>query len=220
MVIVIYVRTPLLSQIPPASVSTSSVGVGLLGTMGNKGGVGIRLRIHDTELCFVNSHLAASDEMAEKRNADFGEICKRMKFALLPEAGRADAGHAVVGVFDSDYLFWLVRHSISFVGSGTSENDLTLISNLGRYAQSSFSIILTANLTWTQDLNYRIDMRDADLRILLAEIDDSEYGDLLDYDQARSKLSSTKRKMRLTPHCSSAPTSSPKSVSRVSLKAP
>lgn len=147
MVIIIYIRTALLSQIPPASVSTSSVGVGLLGTIGNKGGVGIRLRIRDTEMCFVNSHLAAYDEMVEKRNSDFGEICKRMKFALLPETGKGDVGHTVVGVFDSDYLFWLVRPSASFLDSGTSEIDLTSVPCLGGYARNSFSVVLTINTT-------------------------------------------------------------------------
>ena len=50
-------------------------------TQGNKGGVGVRLRVHDTTICFINSHLAAFTEMVERRNMDFAEIVRRLDFA-------------------------------------------------------------------------------------------------------------------------------------------
>lgn len=36
--------------------------------LGNKGGVGVSLRINDTRVCFVNSHLAAGSNELIKRN--------------------------------------------------------------------------------------------------------------------------------------------------------
>lgn len=39
--------------------------------MGNKGGVGIRMRINDSTVCFVCSHLAAHREKVAERNADY-----------------------------------------------------------------------------------------------------------------------------------------------------
>lgn len=38
---------------------------------GSKGGVGVRISIHDASLCFINTHLAAHDEKVERRN----EVC-------------------------------------------------------------------------------------------------------------------------------------------------
>ena len=57
------------------------VGCGLGGFAGNKGGIVVKLKLYETELTFVNTHLAAHMGHVSKRNEDFESIAD----ALLPE---------------------------------------------------------------------------------------------------------------------------------------
>jgi len=90
------------------NVSVDTVGTGIMGKLGNKGGVGIRLRFHATDLCFVNSHLAAHTEEYDRRNQDYNDICSRMTFnqyerictESLPMFGAKR-------IKDHDSVFWL-----------------------------------------------------------------------------------------------------------------
>lgn len=76
----------------------NSVGTGILGVMGNKGGVAIRLEIMNSVICVVNSHLAAHTENTRRRNQDFHDIKSKLKFDL-PDS-KDD-------IFGADILVWL-----------------------------------------------------------------------------------------------------------------
>ena len=62
----------------------------------------------------MNAHLAAFDEMYEKRNADFHDISRRLVFdSGVPAVGAASpqAGYTTptvpLNVYQSDALFWM-----------------------------------------------------------------------------------------------------------------
>ncbi|KAG6422898.1 hypothetical protein SASPL_113280 [Salvia splendens] len=59
----------------------SAVACGLGRAIGNKGCVGLRQRVYDRIMCFVNCHLAAHLDGVSKRNSDFDHIFRNMTFA-------------------------------------------------------------------------------------------------------------------------------------------
>ncbi|KAH9931574.1 DNase I-like protein [Fomitopsis serialis] len=109
-------------------VRSASIGAGIMGMMGNKGATAIRMTYtpntagkvvtpRPITLTFVNSHLAAFDEMFDRRNADFHDICKRLLFesgATAQEPSPQDDvpsenSPITLNVFETDVLFWTVK---------------------------------------------------------------------------------------------------------------
>ncbi|XP_043285885.1 inositol polyphosphate 5-phosphatase OCRL isoform X2 [Venturia canescens] len=80
------------------TVSIDTVGTGIMGKMGNKGGVAVSMTVHSTTICFVNAHLAAHCEEFERRNQDYADICARLSFAkyMPPKSFK-----------DHDHIYWL-----------------------------------------------------------------------------------------------------------------
>ncbi|KAI9842824.1 MAG: hypothetical protein M1838_002975 [Thelocarpon superellum] len=91
-----------------SSVSTVNVGTGLMGYMGNKGGVAARLVLAETtSLVFVNCHLAAGAEKTslERRNWDAAQIVNRTRFdPIRDEVDSEGSGGETIG--DEDVAWW------------------------------------------------------------------------------------------------------------------
>ena len=96
-----------------SSVSTTTVGTGLMGYIGNKGACGVRLVLGETlRLLIVDCHLAALANAVDRRNWDAAEISRRMMF---PAPGKDVVGlapgdevrtPAAEGLDKADVVLW------------------------------------------------------------------------------------------------------------------
>ena len=98
-------------------VHATSVGDGVLGMGGNKGGVSIRLQFYDSTLCFVCTHLAAHRENVTGRNNDYMNVLNKTFFDVGEAAvvqvirngslAQWTPGSSTVGLPDHDIIVWL-----------------------------------------------------------------------------------------------------------------
>ncbi|KAH9491544.1 hypothetical protein Btru_030906 [Bulinus truncatus] len=79
-------------------IDTDTVPTGIMGIMGNKGGVSIRFSLHNTSLCFVTSHLAAHQDEFERRNQDYRDIMSKTKFKDFTPP---------LEISEHDIIFWI-----------------------------------------------------------------------------------------------------------------
>ena len=96
MMLVVYIKSEHASAV--TNVEAETVGTGIMGKLGNKGGVAVRLDFHNTSICFVNSHLAAHLAEFERRNQDYQEIMSRVVFSNF---------NPVKTIKDHDMVYWL-----------------------------------------------------------------------------------------------------------------
>lgn len=88
----VYVRPHLAQSI--RDLATDCVKTGMGGATGNKGAAAIRFVLNGTSFCFVAAHFAAGQSQVAERNADYGEITRKIAFPM----GRTLKSH--------DYVFW------------------------------------------------------------------------------------------------------------------
>lgn len=82
----IWVRRSLRKHIQNLKVST--VKVGAMGYIGNKGSVSVSMSIYQTQFCFICAHLSSGEKNGDelRRNADVQEIHRRTRFIGLPNS--------------------------------------------------------------------------------------------------------------------------------------
>ncbi|KAF3023158.1 hypothetical protein E8E14_014043 [Neopestalotiopsis sp. 37M] len=90
-----------------SDVSTVAVGTGLLGYMGNKGGVSTRIVLGETtRVVFTNSHLASGHDQTnlERRWWDYNRILAQTKFSPVSHSAVPHEEGEKIG--DEDFAFW------------------------------------------------------------------------------------------------------------------
>ncbi|KAJ2800704.1 hypothetical protein H4R21_003072, partial [Coemansia helicoidea] len=141
MFVMVYAQEAVAQRI--SGVQTASIGCGIMGMVGNKGAVAVRLAYMDTPMCFVCAHLAHDAAAVDKRNAQFHDLCKRLAFA-------ADAEHAADPLTPRDVAG-------TYGGSGAADRPLTVFDH--------------SYLVWLGDLNYRLAIDTGDMADVLARGD-------------------------------------------------
>ncbi|CAG8602320.1 2030_t:CDS:10 [Paraglomus occultum] len=150
-------------------VQTDSVGVGMLGVMGNKGAVAARLRFRDSYLCFVCCHLAADPGQLARRNQDYLEICRRLGFSINTMAS-----------FPSPYS-WVAANLPVPAAAAAMAGVGGMITGRGKDNAGLVSIFDSDHLIWMGDLNYRIEtLPESEVKSML---ENDEMQLLLNFDQ-------------------------------------
>ncbi|XP_076946966.1 type II inositol polyphosphate 5-phosphatase 15-like isoform X2 [Bidens hawaiensis] len=92
MLIGVWVRYNIRGNVGDIDVAAVPCGFG--NAIGNKGAVGLRMRIYGRVICFVNCHFAAHLEAVNRRNADFDHVYKTMSFSRSPNPVNASSAAA------------------------------------------------------------------------------------------------------------------------------
>uniref|UniRef100_A0A7S4P4K0 Rho-GAP domain-containing protein n=1 Tax=Paramoeba aestuarina TaxID=180227 RepID=A0A7S4P4K0_9EUKA len=97
-------------------VQTSQATTGIMGVMGNKGAVAVRVTLKNSTFCFINCHLNAHLENVLRRNQDYHDIIRRVFF-------RANStGEETVTLMDHDHIFWM--GDLNYRIEGISNNEV------------------------------------------------------------------------------------------------
>ena len=134
LLLLVYISPEIVSEVK--SISTTSVGTGVMGVMGNKGAVTARLVLGETtRLVFINSHLAAGADKAalDRRNWDASQITNRTKFdPIVDLMGTSQVSGEALG--QEDFAFWFGDLNYRLEGmSGDDVRHLLTLHTRGEY---------------------------------------------------------------------------------------
>jgi inositol polyphosphate 5-phosphatase INPP5B/F len=144
----VYIRQSLFNFVSDVRWSTTAVGI--MGVMGNKGGVVMRFNIHSTGICIVCAHLAASRDNVTARNSDYRNIMERTLLERAPRDVKPQAqqgawtadrtgmahhmpgsegslGDALLGILDHDIVFWIGDFNYRIDLSLSQDDIMTLL---------------------------------------------------------------------------------------------
>lgn len=116
LLVCVFVRRDLLGHL--TDIRATHLGVGVMGMLGNKGGVSVRFNFRNTSFCFVCAHLAAHRENLVGRHNDAKNILEKSVFSMedatenmsllmRPAYGKNLVAQQDVRPLEHDYVFFL-----------------------------------------------------------------------------------------------------------------
>ncbi|KAK4356229.1 hypothetical protein RND71_025200 [Anisodus tanguticus] len=178
LVISVWVRSNISRYVGDVDVAAVPCGFGR--AIGNKGAVGLRMRVYDRTVCFVNCHFAAHLEAVGRRNADFDHVYRNMIFSRPSNFLNAAAG-MVPYLFSacllacSMYLIW--------VAYGYR---LPLVLSVAASVSSAIQMLRSANGAFNS-AEAMPELSEADMVVFLGDLNYRLDG--ISYDEARDFIS-------------------------------
>ena len=95
MCLCVFIKKSYITYVKNLEVVSKPTGIG--GVIGNKGGVMISFRVHDSSFCFISCHLAAQQSNELLRKANYHELIRSMRLGVKE----------LESCFQFDYIFWM-----------------------------------------------------------------------------------------------------------------
>ncbi|KAJ8753067.1 hypothetical protein K2173_011835 [Erythroxylum novogranatense] len=179
LLIAVWVRNTLKAHV--GDIDAAAVPCGFGRAIGNKGAVGLRIRVYDRVMCFVNCHFAAHLEAVNRRNSDFDHVYRTMTFSRPPNMFNAAAGMVSYLLLScllacSMYLSWLVYRS-----------GLPLLLSVAAGASSAVQMLRGTSAVSANSAEGMPELSEADMVIFLGDFNYRLDG--ISYDEARDFVS-------------------------------
>ncbi|KAK3031001.1 hypothetical protein RJ639_036851 [Escallonia herrerae] len=179
LLITAWVRNSIRGHVGDVDVAAVPCGFGR--AIGNKGAVGLRMRVCGRVMCFVNCHFAAHLEAVKSRNADFDHVYRTMVFSRPANVVNATAG--MVPLFLNCFLVWLLNvFVLAYLCSR-----LQLILSAAAGVSSAVQMLRGANAMSIHSAELMPELSEADLVVFLGDFNYRLDG--ISYDEARDFVS-------------------------------
>ncbi|KAL3838499.1 hypothetical protein ACJIZ3_023090 [Penstemon smallii] len=162
-------------------VDVAAVPCGLGRAIGNKGAVGLRMRVYDRVMCFVNCHFAAHLEAVNRRNADFDHVYRTMIFSRPSNLLNAAAG-MMLPLFLCCLLAFSMYLLLLVYGSR-----LPLVLSVAAGVSSAIQMLRYTNAMGINPVEGMPELSEADMVIFLGDFNYRLDG--ISYDEARDFVS-------------------------------
>ena len=158
--LLIFARDDMVQNITDISTAVVKTGIGGMG--GNKGGVGVRLKLFETPIVFCCTHLAAHQGGADERDEHYHQIAQDLSFPVSKEG----AEELLLGRGGAD--------RISSTAMMASERAL-LYSAASQVQFGHVGLLDTSHpfVFWLGDVNYRIDLSRSEAITLIQQTYDT-----------------------------------------------